>query len=60
MSLSALILFLKANPAILSGVLSVLLAISEALGALPKVKANGIVSFVLIQVEEYLKRKGGK
>ena len=37
--------------------LGVLLAISEALGADPRVKANGIVSFVLIQVQNYLKAK---
>ena len=37
--------------------LGVFLAISEALGADPRVKANGIVSSVLIQVQNYLKAK---
>ena len=38
-------------------VLGVLLAISEALGADPRVKANGIVSFVLLQAQNFLKAK---
>jgi hypothetical protein len=33
------------------------LAISEVLGADSRVKANGIVSFVIIQVQKYLKSK---
>ena len=37
--------------------LGVLLAISEALGADPRVKANGIISFLLLQVQNYLKGK---
>lgn len=37
--------------------LGVLLAISEALGADPRVKANGILSFILIQVRDYLRKK---
>lgn len=35
-------------------ILGILLAISEVLGADPRVKANGIVSFVLLQVRNYL------
>ena len=37
--------------------LGVLLAISEALGADSRVKANGILSFVLIQVRDVLSKK---
>ena len=40
--------------------LGVLLAISEALGADPRVKANGILSFILIQVRDYLRKKKTK
>ena len=35
--------------------LAILLAISEALGADPRVKANGIISFILIQIKNFLK-----
>ena len=38
-------------------ILGILLAISEVLGADPRVKANGIVSFVLLQVKNYLASK---
>ena len=37
--------------------LGALLAISEVLGADPRVKANGIVSFALLQVKNYLRAK---
>jgi hypothetical protein len=37
-----------------------LLAISEVLGADPRVKANGILSFVLIQAQNFLKSKETK
>jgi hypothetical protein len=41
-------------------ILGVLLAVSEVLGADPRIKSNGIVSFVLLQVQNYLKtRKQG-
>lgn len=40
-------------------ILGILLAVSEVLGADPRVKANGIVSFVLIQVRNFLKTKKG-
>jgi hypothetical protein len=39
---------------------TVLFAVSEALGANPKVKANGILSLILLQVQGQLKAKGGK
>jgi hypothetical protein len=38
-------------------VLGILLAISEVLGADPRIKANGIVSFALLQVKEYLRTR---
>ena len=38
-------------------ILGILLAISEALGADSRVKANGIVSFILIQVRNFLASK---
>lgn len=38
-------------------ILGVLLAISEVLGADPRVKANGIVSFILLQARNFLKSK---
>jgi len=41
-------------------ILTVLLAVSEALGANPKVKANGLLSLILLQVQGQLKAKGAK
>ena len=41
-------------------ILTVLLAVSEALGANPKVKANGLLSLILIQAQNVLKAKGAK
>lgn len=38
-------------------ILAVLLAISEALGADSRVKANGILSFIIIQVKNFLNSK---
>lgn len=38
-------------------ILGILLAISEVLGADPRVKANGIVSFILLQVQNYLRNR---
>lgn len=37
-------------------ILALLLAISEALGANPNVKSNGVLSFILIQLKTYLKK----
>jgi len=37
--------------------LGALLAVSEVLGADPRVKANGIVSFVLIQAQNLIRSK---
>ena len=38
-------------------ILGILLAISEVLGADPRIKANGIVSFIILQVANFLKTK---
>lgn len=57
MSVAVLVTFFKANESI---ILALLLALSEYLGANPKVKSNGIVSLVLIQVQSLLRRKGAR
>jgi len=38
-------------------ILGVLLAVSEVLGADPRVKSNGIVSFILVQAQNLLRSK---
>jgi len=55
--MSAAIAWCLANQALIA---TVLLAVSEALGANPKVKSNGILSLILLQVQGQLKAKGGK
>ena len=55
--MSALIAWAFANQTL---ILTVLLAVSEVLGANPKVKANGILSYLLLQVQGQLKGKGAK
>jgi len=40
--------------------LGALLALSEVLGADPRVKANGILSFILIQAKNFIKSKESK
>jgi hypothetical protein len=55
--MSALIAWALANQALIA---TVLFAISEALGADPKVKANGLLSLILIQAQNALKAKGAK
>jgi hypothetical protein len=57
MSLAVLLGFLQANQGI---IVTVLLAISEYLGANPKVKSNGIISLILLQVTQALKAKKEK
>jgi hypothetical protein len=39
-------------------VATLLLLVSELLGAIPKIKANGIASFVILQIQTHLKKKG--
>ena len=55
--MSALIAWALANQTLIA---TVLFAVSEALGANPKVKANGLLSLILLQVQGELKAKGGK
>jgi hypothetical protein len=55
--MSALIAWALANQALIA---TVLFAVSEALGANPKVKSNGIISLILLQVQSQLKNKGAK
>lgn len=47
--------WVMANEAALA---TILLIVSELLGAVPQVKSNGLVSFVLLQVQKVLKDKG--
>ena len=53
--MSALIAWCLANQALIA---TALFAVSEALGANPKVKSNGILSLILIQAQSVLKKKG--
>ena len=55
--MSVVIAWALANQALIA---TVLFAVSEALGANPKVKANGLLSLILLQVQGQLKAKGGK
>lgn len=55
MSVAALWAWVMANEAALA---TILLIISELLGAVPQVKSNGLVSFVLLQLQKVLKDKG--
>ena len=55
--MSVAIAWALANQALIA---TVLFAVSEALGANPKVKANGLLSILLLQVQGQLKAKGGK
>ena len=55
--MSAVIAWCIANQALIA---TVLLAVSEAMGANPKVKSNGLLSLVLMQVQAQLKNKGAK
>lgn len=55
MSLAALVAWATSNQTLIA---TILFLISELLGANPKIKANGVLSFVLIQAQQYLKKKG--
>ena len=55
--MSAVIAWCLANQALIA---TVLFAVSEALGANPKVKPNGILSLILLRVQGQLKAKGAK
>ncbi len=55
--MSVAIAWVIANQALVA---TVLFAVSEALGANPKIKSNGILSLILLQVQGQLKAKGAK
>jgi hypothetical protein len=57
MTIAAIIAWANANQALIA---TVLFAVSEAFGANPKIKANGILSLILIQAQNALKAKGAK
>jgi hypothetical protein len=57
MTLAAIGAWLAANEGLVA---TILFFISEALGANPKFKSNGILSFILLQVQTHLKKKGAK
>jgi hypothetical protein len=57
MSIAIVWAWVSANQALIA---TVLFAVSEALGANPKFKSNGIFSLILLQVQEQLKSKGAK
>jgi hypothetical protein len=56
MSVAVLWAWLMANEAAIA---TILLVISELLGANPKVKSNGIVSFILLQLKNQAEKRGG-
>jgi hypothetical protein len=55
--MSAAIAWCLANQTLIA---TALFAVSGALGANPKVKSNGILSLILLQVQGQLKNKGAK
>jgi hypothetical protein len=57
MSLAVIWAWIMANEAALA---TILLIVSELMGANTKFKSNGLLSFVLLQVQEQLKKRGGK
>ena len=57
MSVGLIWAWIMANEAALA---TILLIVSELLGAVPQVKSNGLVSFVLLQVQKVLKDKGAQ
>jgi len=57
MSVAVIWAWVLANEA---AVATILLIVSELLGAVPAVKSNGLASFVIIQVRKVLENKGAK
>lgn len=57
MELAAIWAWVMANEA---AVATILLIVSELLGAIPALKSNGIVSFVLLKGKELLQARGAK
>jgi len=54
MSVAAIWAWVMANEA---AVATILLILSEFLGAIPAIKANGILSFLLLKGQDFLKTK---
>jgi len=57
MSVAVIWAWVLANEA---AVATILLIVSELLGAIPQVKSNGLASFVIIQVRKVIENKGDK
>ena len=57
MSVAVIWAWVLANEA---AVATILLIVSDLLGAVPAVKSNGLASFVIIQVRKVLENKGAK
>jgi len=57
MSFAVIWAWIMANEAALA---TILLIVSELMGANTKFKSNGILSFILLQVQSQLKKRGGK
>jgi hypothetical protein len=55
MTTGLILAWIVANEA---AVATILLVVSELLGSIPQLKSNGIVSFVILQVQTHLKKKG--
>ena len=55
--MTTLIAFLLANKGLIA---TIALVISEALGATPRIKGNGILSLIILQVQAALKTQGAK
>ena len=57
MSLAVIWAWVMANEAALA---TILLIVSELMGANTKFKSNGLLSYILIQLQEQLKKRGAK
>ena len=57
MSVAVIWAWIMANEAALA---TILLIVSELMGANTKFKSNGILSFILLQLQEQLKKRGAK
>lgn len=57
MSLAVIIAWLSANEGLVATILFIL---SEVWGANPKVQSNGLLSFMLLRLQDYLKGLGAK
>ena len=55
MELAAIWAWVMANEAAIA---TILLVLSEFLGAVPKFKSNGIFSFLLVQLQQQAKKRG--